>query len=95
MITTMQGWFLTWLPEAARHRGKTHQVEEQILFQKMVFLGTPFFKHERETSEDFKGNNFGKTHILSQLTFLGLTQCPRKEGIRIASWAQLQMEWKK
>lgn len=44
---------------------------------------TPFFRHSRECSEVFKRNHFSKIHILSQLTFLGLMQCPRKEEIRI------------
>lgn len=73
--------------------GRTHQIAKQKSFQTAVFFGTPLVKHE--SSEDFKGNNFSKTHILSQLTFLGLTWYLRKEEIRIAPWAQLQMEWQK
>jgi len=47
--------------------------------QKAAFLGTPSFKHERKSSGDFKGIILSKTHILSQLTFLDLMQCPERK----------------
>lgn len=83
-MITRRGWRPNWLSKD----------EGAKCIQKSVFFGTPFFKHKGESREDFKGDHFSKTHILSQLTFLDLTQCPRKAEIRIVPWAQLQMEWK-
>lgn len=67
-----QEWFPTGLSRLIQEcGGRAHQTAKQNRFQTGVFIGTPLMKHE--SREDFKGNNFSKTHILSQLTFLGLT----------------------
>ena len=62
--------------------------------QKAAFLGTPSFKHERKSSVDFKGDHFKQNPHPEPVNIFRSHAVSRKEEIRIAAWAQLQMEWK-